>query len=87
MGQALAMSVALYLAGVFGPAWIILNVLDLGSPFTEFWWILGSISTSLVMMLTLQKAPEGRQRVFGAFLAVGGGAGILLMRAFVFSFF
>jgi len=87
LGRAMLAAAGLYVLAVLGPAWIILSLLDLGSPFSEFWWILGISSPALILMLTLLKTPAGRQWLFGALLAGGGGVGILLVRAFVFSFF
>lgn len=85
--QAMLQAAALYAMSLLLPGWIILALMNLESPFSELWWILGASTTVVVSLLTVLKAPRSIWWLFAGALAGSAIAGILLVRTIVFSFF
>ena len=85
--KAMLQAGALYAMSLLLPGWIILYLMNLESPFSELWWILGASTAVLVGLLTVLKAPRSTWWLFAGALAGSAIAGILLVRTIVFSFF
>jgi len=86
-GKALVQAAGLYAMGLIVPALVILNLLDLSSPFDELWWMMGCATAILAAILYRLKSPEPKSALFGVLLLLGSVASIPGWRAFVLSFF
>ena len=82
---ALVRSAVLAMAGVWGPAVLVVGVINLKSPFSELWWMLVGVTlVSGTLVLSWQGLKSTLERIL--FVALVGGA-ILGWRQLLFSFF
>ncbi len=87
LGMAHGQALALYVFGILVPAWIILRLLALPSPFLELWWMVGASTVILGSLVYYWKTPTYQRAFFALFFLVGCVASLPGWRLLIFSFF